>query len=266
MLTAVGRRGVFLPLLGVLVALSWLALWAWAASPYARYLQHGGWAEAGPLAALCRALPGGEIVVPALLYAAGWTAMTAAMMVPTSWPLLQIFGRLVAGRPDAARLQALVVAGYLLAWGAFGLAAHALDAVVAAGVGRAPWLAANAWVLGAGVIGLAGLYQLSDLKYRCLDKCRTPLSMVMQHWRGGKPARQALRLGIDHGVFCVGCCWALMLLMFVVGTGSIAWMLGIAAVMAVEKNASWGRRLSLPLGCALLAAAAAIVVVNLAAA
>jgi len=262
MLSAARRRTVFLPLLGGLVALTWLALWAWAASPYGRYLEHGGWADAGPLAALCRAVPGGEIVVPALLYALGWTAMTAAMMIPTAWPLLEIFGRLVGDRPDGVRLQALVVAGYLLVWAAFGLVAHVLDAAVLAAVGTVPWLAANGWALGAGVVALAGLYQFSDLKYRCLDKCRTPLSFVMQHWRGKAPAQQALRLGIAHGAFCVGCCWALMLLMFVVGIGSIGWMLGIAAVMAIEKNVSWGRQLSAPLGCALLAAAAAAVAIN----
>jgi predicted metal-binding membrane protein len=261
--SAARHRNAFLPLLGGLVVLTWVALWAWAASPYGRYLEHGGWSALGPAAALCRAIPGGEILVPAALYAAGWIAMTAAMMLPTVLPLLDIFGRLVGRRPDARRLQGLVVAGYLAVWGAFGLAAHVLDALLLAAIQDVPALAANAWALGAAVIGLAGLYQFTDLKYRCLDQCRTPLSFVMQHWRGGDPARQALRLGVHHGAFCVGCCWALMLLMFVVGTGSVGWMLALASVMAIEKNTTWGRRLSAPLGFALLATAGATLAINL---
>ena len=70
----------------------------------------------------------------------------------------------------------------------------------------------------------------------------------MQHWRGARPLREAWGLGLAHGLFCVGCCWALMLIMFVVGTGNVGWMLALALVMAVEKNLAWGRRLSAPVG------------------
>ena len=84
----------------------------------------------------------------------------------------------------------------------------------------------------------------------------------MQRWRGRSPDHDAWRIGIDHGLFCIGCCWALMLLMFVVGTGNLGWMLVLAAVMAAEKNLPWGRRLRTPLGVGLIAWAAAIVVVN----
>ncbi|MGA0525166.1 DUF2182 domain-containing protein, partial [Escherichia coli] len=81
-------------------------------------------------------------------------------------------------------------------------------------------------------------------------------SFVISHWRGRARERQAFALGLRHGLFCVGCCWALMLLMFVVGAGSLGWMLALAALRAIEKNVSWGRRLSAPLGVALLAGAA----------
>ena len=74
----------------------------------------------------------------------------------------------------------------------------------------------------------------------------------MEHWHGGHGEQEAFRLGAHHGVFCVGCCWSLMLLMFAVGVGNLAWMLALAAVMAVEKNVSWGRRLSMPLGVLLV--------------
>ena len=108
------------------------------------------------------------------------------------------------------------------------------------------------------MLALAGLYQFSAIKYRCLDKCRTPLSFVVARWRGGAARRQAFALGLEHGAFCVGCCWALMLLMFVVGTGNVGVMLALGAIMAAEKNLPWGRRLSAPLGLALVAWAAMI--------
>jgi predicted metal-binding membrane protein len=109
------------------------------------------------------------------------------------------------------------------------------------------------------ILTIAGLYQFSSLKYACLDKCRSPLSFLMSRWRGGNESAQALRIGVEHGLFCVGCCWSLMLLMFLVGTGSLAWMLLLGAVMALEKNSSWGRRLSAPIGMLLFIAAAAVV-------
>ena len=98
----------------------------------------------------------------------------------------------------------------------------------------------------------AGLYQFSPLKYHCLDKCRSPLSFITQYWTGRHEAVAAFRLGVHHGLFCLGCCWSLMLVMFAVGTGSLAWMLALGAVMAIEKNLPWGRRLSRPVGLTLI--------------
>ena len=135
---------------------------------------------------------------------------------------------------------------------AFGVAAHLADWVLHEIFERGDWLQANAWVFGAGPLILAGAFQFTALKYRCLEKCRAPLSFITSHWRGGREALQAFRLGVDHGLFCVGCCWALMLLMFAVGTGNVGWMLALGAVMALEKNMPWGRRLSAPLGVGLL--------------
>ena len=152
--------------------------------------------------------------------------------------------------------------GYAGAWLAFGLGAHALDWLVHGAVARTPWLAANGWAIGAAVLVAAGSFQFSALKYRCLDKCRTPFGFVVERWRGKSPAREALGLGVSHGVFCVGCCWALMLLMFVVGSGSIGWMLALDAIMAAEKNLPGGHRLSAPLGFALLAWGGALLILN----
>ncbi len=103
-------------------------------------------------------------------------------------------------------------------------------------------------MFGAGPLVLAGGYQFTSLKYRCLDKCRTPLGFIMRHWRGKNERSHAFALGVEHGAFCVGCRWALMFLMFAVGTGNVGWMLALGAVMAVDKNVRWGRRLSAPLG------------------
>ena len=252
------RPLVLAALLGALAALAWAALWGWSASPYGRYLAHGGWGEFGALAALCRTVPDGEFIVPALLHALAWVLMIAAMMLPTTFPVLALFRRLVAGRPDAGALTARVVLGFFAAWFAFGAAAHAADELLQWGATKVPALATHAWALGAAVLAGAGLFQFSALKYRCLEQCHTPFAFVAARWHGVAPAREAWRIGVGHGLFCVGCCWALMLLMFVVGTGNLGLMFALAVVMAAEKNLPWGRRLRTPLGLALVAGAAAI--------
>jgi predicted metal-binding membrane protein len=116
---------------------------------------------------------------------------------------------------------------------------------------------------GPAVLFLAGLYQFTPLKDRCLDACRSPMSFVAEHWRagpgvGGSAGAAAVRLGFHHGLFCLGCCWTLMGLMVVVGGANLGWMLLLGAVMAIEKAAPWGRRLVAPVGVALMAAAAIV--------
>ena len=250
----------FATLFGGLTLAAWAALWLWSASPYRRYVDHGGLIDDGALAALCRAIPAGDFVVPAALHAFAWLLMIAAMMLPTTYPLLTLFRRIVHGRADANRLTGLVVAGFVAVWFAFGLVAHLADAALQWEAQRNAWLTLNGWIAGATILAAAGLFQFSALKYRCLEECHAPLSFVASHWHGAAPAREALRLGLDHGWFCLGCCWALMLCMFVVGTGSIGWMLVLAALMAAEKNLPGGARLRLPVGLGLLAVAGTIVV------
>jgi len=245
----------FPPLAGGLVVLSWITLVIWEASPYRRYLQHGDWTSIRFGGSICTVLPGGRWLVPGLFYGGGWLLMTAAMMLPTSAPLMRLFDRMIAERPDRAKLHALLIAGYLLAWAGFGVAAHLLDRAVHAMLADLAWLADHAYVLGALILALAGAFQFSALKYHCLDRCRAPLGFLTSHWHGPRPRLEAFRLGLAHGAYCVGCCWALMLLMFMVGTGSLGWMLLLGLVMAVEKNHPWGRRLSAPLGGILLAGA-----------
>jgi len=258
------RRDWLVPIMLGLIGTAWAALLLWDQTPYGRYLDHGRWSEIGFTATICRVIPAGQVLLPALLYVGGWLLMTAAMMLPTTLPLLRRFHLLTAARGDHAGLLALLVSGYLLVWLGFGVAAHGADFVVHVLARRSEWLVVNAWTLGAGLLAIAGLFQFSRLKYRCLDKCRTPLSFIIQHWRGIAPRRDAFRLGLHHGLFCVGCCWAIMLLIFVVGTGNIGWMLLLGAVMATEKNARWGRKLSRPLGLVLMTSAALIAGAHLA--
>jgi predicted metal-binding membrane protein len=234
-----------------LAALAWAALWAWGASPYARYLDH----SAGALAAWCESAPIGTAAHMAL-YVAGWTLMVVAMMLPTTLPLLRAFQSLIAGRRDRGRLLALLCAGYLIVWLGYGAAAHALDWALHALLAVLDARGASSRALGAGLLVLAGAFQFSPLKRRCLEQCRSTIGFIAQRWRGAPAGLEALRLGVEHGAFCVGCCWALMLLMFAVGTGNVGWMLVLAGVMATEKNLPWGHRLSAPLGLALLAAGA----------
>lgn len=238
-------RRPFLVLMVALIGMTWLALGIWSVSPYARFLDHGVLDE-------LEVSISGEYLVLLLIFVAGWTLMTVAMMLPTSLPLVTLFRRLTRQRPDRLQLVVLLITGYLGVWTLFGALAHLSDLLVHEVVEQSALLETNAWVIGAGTITLAGLYQFTSLKYKCLDKCRSPLSFITAHWRGSRERSQAFRLGVHHGLFCVGCCWSLMLLMFVVGVGNLGWMLALGTVMAVEKNVSWGKKISAPLGIALV--------------
>jgi predicted metal-binding membrane protein len=236
---AQANRTFVLPLLGALVALAWLVLWVWGQSPYARFLSHHNLGE-----------PRGGLVV---VFIAGWAMMIVAMMLPTSLPLMASFHALTLRRPDRGTLLALLVLGYLCVWTLFGAAIYAGDLVLHMADEHNGWLRVNAPALGAATVTAAGLYQFTPLKYRCLDKCRSPLSFIIRHWRGSQEKTRAFRLGAHHGLFCVGCCWSLMLLMFAVGAGNLGWMLVLGGVMGVEKNVPWGKKISVPLGVFLLA-------------
>jgi predicted metal-binding membrane protein len=186
--------------------------------------------------------------------------MVAAMMLPSSLPLIRLFSLVSANQPRPGQAKAAFLGGYAAVWTGFGAAAFVADLGIHRLGHRWDWLAARPWVLGGAVLVLAGGFQFSGLKEACLRVCRSPGGYLRQHYRRG--TRAAFRLGAGHGIFCVGCCWALMLVMFVVGTGSLGWMLALAAAMAAEKNLPWGRRLRTPLGLGLLAGAAALVVIN----
>jgi len=251
---------------GTLIGISgvaWLALWWWAQSPYGRYIDHGDWTNIGIAGSICTALPAGEFLLPAFLYSGGWLLMLIAMMLPTTLPLLEIYSRITNKRMDRNSLLSMVISGYLAAWMGFAILAHFADAMLHKVVMSSSWLTFNGWAIGAGVIALAGAYQFTDLKKRCLEQCRTPMSFVLKYWsRGTDGPGSAFGLGWRHGLFCVGCCWATMLLMFIVGTANVGWMLLLGSVMAFEKNSPWGKYITAPFGASFLLCALGILVWN----
>lgn len=232
-------------------ALAWFALWYWGQSPYVHYVHY---------AHLRVSCGESSALYYGFIFVSGWTVMTIAMMLPTSVPLIKLFSTVARSAPDWPRLVALTVAGYLLAWLAVGIVAYGGALLVREAFARSAWLIANAWVLGAVTLLCAGAYQFSLLKYRCLDKCRSPFAFVVAHWTGEDRPRQALWLGAHHGFYCIGCCWAYMMLMFAFGTGNLGWMLCLGVLMAIEKNISWGLRLAKPFGAVLVLAGLIVVI------
>ena len=188
----------------------------------------GWWTDPGPL---------GFFVVT-------WVVMLAAMMFPSVAPMVVAYDRIQHHRRSAGRYAptgstAVFVAGYLLAWTAFGLVAYSLYMAVAS---LAPAFFGSDQAgryLAVGVILLAAVYQLTPAKSVSLMKCRTPMDFLLHRMRTGY--RGALRMGVEHGVWCVACCWALMTALFALGVMSLGWMALIGAFIAAEKMLPWRR-------------------------
>jgi predicted metal-binding membrane protein len=210
-------RGAFRP--GIVTALVGVALVAWAVVvARMRGMDAGPGTDLGSLG----------------WYLGIWVTMMAAMMLPSAAPMVLFFSKISeqsSRRPALA--TALFVTGYLIAWAAYGLVAFAIFRLVR--TVDPPFLAwdrAGAEITGAAIV-LAGIYQLTPFKRACLRTCRTPLGFVMHHWQPG--AAGAVRMGIVHGAWCIGCCWALMVLLFAVGVMSITWMVVVTAIVFGEK-------------------------------
>ena len=191
-------------------------------------------------------------------YALVWCVMVAAMMLPSAVPLLRLFAGVSAGQDGRGRLLAWFVGGYLAVWALFGGAALAFDDGVHRLTHALPWLAARPWLVAAATLALAGAFQLSSLKDRCLTACRHPAAYLLRHYRRGPGA--ALRLGWGHGLWCLGCCWALMLVMFAAGVADLRWMAALTALMAYEKIGRHGEAVAVVAGVAALALAALVAV------
>ena len=166
-------------------------------------------------------------------YTGVWVVMMAAMMFPSVWPVVGMYERIRAARDVPLAGTALVVAGYLATWTAWGVLAFGAIRLAHALFGDfLPWDGAGRWVAAAVVLGAAA-YQATPAKNACLTRCRGPVMFVMEDWRPGLYG--AFRLGAIHGAWCVGCCWALMAALFALGVMSIGWMAFIAALIAIEK-------------------------------
>jgi predicted metal-binding membrane protein len=189
-------------------------------------------------------------------FLAVWTVMLGAMMLPTLVPLARIFGPVSDRSPRPRTARTGLYGGYLLVWLVFAPAALLFDTTIHLLVHAWPWLDAHVGLILAGTLALVGAYQLSPFKDRCLTVCRDPYTFLWQHYRRG--LRGAVALGARHGLWCMGCCWTLMLLMFATGVGSLAWMLGLTGVMVAEKTTRWGARLVVPVGVALVLAGAVL--------
>ncbi|MGY1643576.1 DUF2182 domain-containing protein [Geodermatophilus sp. SYSU D00703] len=187
---------------------------------------------------------------------AAWTVMLGAMMLPTLVPLARLFAAVSARGPHPRAARAGLYAGYLATWTAVAPVALAGAWAVHRLVDAWPWLAARDELVLGGALLLAGGYQFSRLKDACLTSCRSPASFLWQHYRRG--VRAAAGLGVRAGLWCLGCCWALMLLLTATGVASLAWMLVLTAVMVAEKTARWGARLVRPVGFALLLCGVAV--------
>lgn len=197
----------------------------------------------------------------AALIFAMWWVMMVAMMLPSAAPTLLLFAR-VTGKDKATGATltptALFAIGYLLAWGGFGVFAAALQWGLESALLLSPMLATtNRW-LGAGLLIVAGLWQLTPFKAVCLRHCRSPLGFLIANWRAGPFG--ALRMGLEHGAFCLGCCWFLMTLLFFGGIMNLYWIVGLAVFVLLEKTIPLGHWLGRAAGMAMVALGAALAI------
>jgi predicted metal-binding membrane protein len=170
-----------------------------------------------------------------------WVVMMAGMMLPSATPLLLMFG--LAARRQSASAAAgrdiySLAAGYLTTWTLFSLLATSAQLVLSTRLAISPMMTLTSPRAGAALLVVAGVYQITPLKRACLQQCQSPLGFLMHHWRAGTAG--AFRMGIDHGVYCLGCCWALMLLLFVGGVMNLAVIAALTAFVAFEKLSPFG--------------------------
>lgn len=218
-------RAAILSLLLVLSALAW-ALLLWQSSRGSRAM-------------------GSTMGADAPLFMALWVAMMVATMFPTAAPMILMFARVQAGKQRQGRAFVptwVFVGAYLLVWTLFGVLAYAVATGVDHLAEQSTWLMENAPRLGGAILVAAGLYQLSPLKHRCLSKCRTPLQFIMASWREGY--RGAVRMGLEHGAYCLGCCWLLFAILFPLGMMNVAAIAVITLLIFAEKSLPIGRVIS----------------------
>ena len=233
------RGSVLLP---ATIAGAWLIVIGAHVTGYAPLLHHHALIEDGP-----------PLWIGVVLFALSWQVMIVAMMLPASLSAFQIVAERTASRSRPRVARATFLGAFAVVWTVFGLLAFSGDFVLHHLVDATPWLAARPWLVEASVLGLAGAYQFAPIKRRSLATCRHPGALV-----GTAPPRggDAFRLGLDHGVTCLGASWALMLLMFAEGFANLEWMAALTAVMVSEVSGRHGELARRGVGIALLVVAA----------
>jgi predicted metal-binding membrane protein len=185
-----------------------------------------------------------------------WAAMMAAMMVPSAAPFVLLYARAARKRSEptgVARTYALA-GGYVLVWALFSAGATLLQRILAESGLLTPMMEPSTSLAAGVLLVVAGLYQLTPLKHACLRSCRSPLAFMSTHWRSGMSG--ALRMGVENGLYCLGCCWALMLLLFAGGVMNLFVVLALTVWVAFEKVAPFGEQSARVSGALLLVAAA----------
>jgi predicted metal-binding membrane protein len=209
--------------------------------------------QIGDILMMPTAFAGHSLVYPVLLFIMWWTMMMA-MMMPSAAPAILTYGAISRkfaekGRPAAPLV--MFVAGYAVIWTGFAALATSLQVLTRETIALSMMMAVTSAVVGGGLLLAAGFYQMSPLKAACLQKCQAPLMFFARDWQAGSIG--ALRMGLAHGVYCLGCCWVLMGLLFYGGVMEPLWILGLAVYVAIEKLIPVNNRLSRFTGSLLVA-------------
>lgn len=269
-LEAVLRRDrlVVLASLATIVVLAWLYL-VWSGES-ASMTGVSGMDETAGMAGMAGRHPGGGLtdVAPAAWSATEaavmllmWTVMMIGMMTPSAAPMILLYARVARGadargRPFAA--SGWFTLGYLLAWSAFAAAATAAQTMLEAAALLTPMMASASPAFGAVLLLAAGIYQWTGLKHACLASCRSPLQFILAHGGFRGDPRGAVWLGWRHGLYCIGCCWPLMLLLFLGGVMNLLWIAALSALVLSEKLLRFGPAFARATGCVLIAAGIAV--------
>jgi predicted metal-binding membrane protein len=212
----------------ILFALLGLAAAAWAV------IIQQAWASDGMAMGLTMGMG-------AVVFLAIWVTMMVAMMFPTAAPMILVFARIHRAKRSKGKLSVptwVFVSAYLLMWALFGVVAYAGAIGGERLVEHSAWIMENAARIGGGLLILAGIYQLTPLKHACLSRCRSPLEFILSSWQDGYAG--AFRMGLEHGAYCLGCCWMLFVILFPLGMMNIGAMALITLLIFAEKSLSWG--------------------------
>lgn len=197
----------------------------------------------------------------ASLLFAMWAVMMVAMMLPSAAPMILLFSKISVRRSAAGTAYtpvAFFAAGYLITWWAFSAAAAVIQWALHSAAVLSPGMRATSPLTGAAILVAAGIYQWLPLKQSCLRHCRTPFSFISTEWREGRAG--AVRMGLKHGAFCVGCCWLLMALLFVAGVMNLAWVAALSVIVLMEKSLAAGPSIARASGVLFVAAGIYLIV------